>query len=139
MRPLHLVLRNVLRGKGGCGGGTEKGRLFGSLCLHLVVLTSCFLGDQRWARRARLHVPLTPGLGMGAGWLFPNPRRLRPHRPASSTFVASVLGPKPPGSEKAGRWLPRILSTLPLISILGRELGQVPASAGGAQTLSAVA
>lgn len=58
MRPLHLVLRNV-PGKGGGapeeGRRTGKGRLFGNLCLHLVALTSCFLGDQRWVRRDWLH------------------------------------------------------------------------------------
>lgn len=39
MRPLHLVLRNVLRGRGGCGGGTEKGG-----CLEVYVsILSCSL------------------------------------------------------------------------------------------------
>lgn len=66
MRPLHLSRRNVP----GLGwqlrpGGrrTEKGRLFGSLCLHLVALTSCFLGDQRWAWRDWPHVQPTPAQG----------------------------------------------------------------------------
>lgn len=57
------------------GRRTEKGRLFGSLCLHLVALTSCFLGDQRWARRAWPHVQPTPAqrTGWGGGRLLPNP------------------------------------------------------------------
>lgn len=64
MRPLHLVLRNVLRGRGAAEEGQRRGDCL-EVCLHFVVLTSCFLGDQRWARRARLHVQLTPALRMG--------------------------------------------------------------------------
>lgn len=62
MRPLHLVLRNVPRkGGGGSGGGKEdREGATGSLCLHLVALTSCFLGDQRWARRGWQHVQPSP-------------------------------------------------------------------------------
>lgn len=69
MRPLHLVLKNV-PGKGGSRRreGGQKGRLFGSSCLHLVALTSCFLGDQRWARRVWPHVqPLLPVQRRGVG------------------------------------------------------------------------
>lgn len=67
MRPLHLVLRNVpgLGGRSEEGRMTEKGRLFGSLCLQRVALTSCFPGDQRWARRARPHTRATPVPALG--------------------------------------------------------------------------
>lgn len=101
----------MCRGEGGPWRRDRKGRLFGSSCLHLVVFTSCFLGDQRWARRARLHDQLTPVLRMGGRPALPEPQAPVAHPAFSPTFVASLLDAKPLRSEKEIRWPPHTLPT----------------------------
>lgn len=88
------------------------------------MFTSCFLGDQRWARRARLHVQLTPVLRMGGRPALPEPQAPVACPAFSPTFVASLLDPKPLRSEEEIRWPPHTLPTPSLRYLhLGRRIG----------------
>lgn len=69
----------MCRGRGGApGGGKEdrEGETVWKFVFPSCRATSCFLGDQRWAREGLAARPRRQPRGSGEGGFFPNPRLL---------------------------------------------------------------